>query len=41
LSRIDPEGFAAKANRRNNAETGNYAFEAVLRDQIYSKHPLA
>jgi len=41
LSRIDPEGFAAKANRRNNAETGNHAFKAVLGDQIYSKDPLA
>ena len=36
-ARLDPEGFAAKANRRNNAETGNHAFKAVLGDQIYSK----
>ncbi|HLF15867.1 MAG TPA: transposase [Candidatus Thermoplasmatota archaeon] len=36
-SRIDPEGYAAKANRRNNAETGNHAFKAILGDQIYSK----
>jgi hypothetical protein len=40
-SRIDPEGFAAKANRRNNAEVGNHAFKAILGDQIYSKDPLA
>ncbi|MEA3143754.1 MAG: hypothetical protein QOG31_1078 [Thermoplasmata archaeon] len=40
-SRLDPEGFAAKANRRNNAETGNHAFKAILGDQIYSKDPLA
>jgi hypothetical protein len=36
-ARLDPEGFAAKANRRNNAETGNHAFKAILGDQIYSK----
>lgn len=36
-SRLDPEGFAARANRRNNAETGNHAFKAILGDQIYSK----
>ena len=40
-SRIDPEGFAAKANRRNNAETGNHAFKAILGDQIYSREALA
>jgi hypothetical protein len=40
-SRLDPEGFAAKANRRNNAETGNHAFKAALGDQIYSKDPVA
>jgi hypothetical protein len=31
---LDPKGFAAKANRRNNAETGNHAFKAILGDQI-------
>lgn len=36
-SRLDPDGFAAKANRRNNAETGNRAFKAILGDQIYCK----
>ena len=36
-ARLDPKGFAAKANRRNNAETGNHAFKAILGDQIYSK----
>ncbi|MHB8633033.1 MAG: transposase [Thermoplasmatota archaeon] len=36
-ARLDPTGFAAKANRRNNAETGNHAFKAILGDQIYSK----
>lgn len=36
-SRLDQEGYAAKANRRNNAETGNHAFKAILGDQIYSK----
>lgn len=36
-ARLDPQGFAAKANRRNNAETGNHAFKAILGDQIYSK----
>ncbi|MGI0148790.1 MAG: hypothetical protein ACREDF_04575 [Thermoplasmata archaeon] len=36
-ARLDPEGFAEKANRRNNAETGNHAFKAILGDQIYSK----
>ena len=40
-ARLDPEGFAAKANRRNNAETGNHAFKAILGDQIYSKNPTA
>ncbi|MFO1532416.1 MAG: hypothetical protein ABR562_01755, partial [Thermoplasmatota archaeon] len=34
---IDPDGYAAKANRRNNAETGNHAFKQFLGDQIYSK----
>lgn len=36
-SRLDPDGFAAKANRRNNAETGNRAFKAILGDQIFCK----
>jgi hypothetical protein len=40
-SRIDPEGYTAKANRRNNAETGNHAFRTILGDQIYSKSALA
>lgn len=40
-ARLDPEGFAAKANRRNNAETGNHAFKATLGDQIYSKNATA
>ena len=40
-SRIDPKGYAAKANRRNNAETGNHAFKAILGDQIYSRDPIA
>ncbi len=39
--RLDPHGFAARANRRNNAETGNHAFKAILGDQIYSKGPVA
>jgi hypothetical protein len=39
--RVDPEGFAARANRRSNAETGNHAFKAILGDQIYSKNPAA
>ena len=34
---LGPEGFAAKANGRNHAETGNHAFKAILGDQIYSK----
>jgi len=38
---LDPFGYAAKANRRNNAETGNHAFKAILGDQIYSKNPTA
>jgi hypothetical protein len=40
-ARLDPEGFAARANRRNNAETGNHAFKATLGDQIYSKNETA
>jgi hypothetical protein len=36
-AQIDPEGYAAKANRRNNAETGNHALKAILGDQIFSK----
>jgi hypothetical protein len=36
-ARLDPEGYAAKANRRNNAETGNHAFKAILGDQVYCK----
>jgi hypothetical protein len=36
-AQLDPEGFAARANRRNNAETGNHAFKAIVGDQIYSK----
>lgn len=35
-SRLDAS-FDAKANRRNNAETGNHAFKAIVGDQIYSK----
>lgn len=38
---VDPLGYAAKANRRNNAETGNHAFKAILGDQIYSKNATA
>ncbi|MGH9892848.1 MAG: transposase, partial [bacterium] len=38
---LDPSGYAAKANRRNNAETGNHAFKAILGDQIYSKNSTA
>ena len=40
-SRIDPEGYAAKANRRSNAEAGNHAFKAFLGDQIYSRDDVA
>lgn len=40
-ARLDPEGHAARANRRNNAETGNHAFKAILGDQIYSKNAQA
>ncbi len=40
-SRLDPEHYAAKANRRNNAEAGNHAFKAFLGDQIFSKEPTA
>jgi hypothetical protein len=40
-ARIDPEGYAAKANRRSNAEAGNHAFKAFLGDQIYSRDPEA
>jgi hypothetical protein len=40
-SRIDPEGYAARANRRSNAEAGNHAFKAFLGDQIYSRDPTA
>jgi len=40
-ARIDPEGYAAKANRRSNAEAGNHAFKAFLGDQIYSRDPVA
>ncbi|MCA1810704.1 MAG: hypothetical protein LC623_01680 [Halobacteriales archaeon] len=36
-AQLDPEGFAARADRRNNAETGNHAFKAIVGDQIYSK----
>lgn len=39
-ARLD-KGFAAKANRRSNAETGNHAFKAILGDQVYSKNPQA
>jgi hypothetical protein len=34
----DPDGHAAGANRRNDAETGNHAFKAILGDQLYSKN---
>jgi hypothetical protein len=40
-SRINPQGYAAKANRRSNAEAGNHAFKAFLGDQIYSRDPTA
>ena len=40
-SLIDGRGYAARANRRNNAETGNHAFKMVLGDQIYSKDAVA
>ncbi len=36
-SRRDPEGYAAKADRRNNAETGNHAIKAFLGAEIYSR----
>jgi hypothetical protein len=38
-SLIDRKGYAARANRRNNAETGNHAFKAILGDQVFSKGP--
>lgn len=34
---LDRSGFYARANRRNNAETGNHAFKGILGDQIYGK----
>jgi transposase len=37
----DPATYAAKANRRNNAEAGNHAFKAFLGDQVYSRNPEA
>lgn len=40
-ARIDPDGYAAKANRRSNAEAGNHAFKAFLGDAIYSRDPIA
>lgn len=40
-ARVDPKGYAAKANRRSNAEAGNHAFKAFLGDQIYSRDPTA
>lgn len=40
-ARIDPEGYAAKANRRSNAEAGNHAFKSFLGDQIYSRDATA
>lgn len=40
-ARLDPFGYAARANRRNNAETGNHAFKAILGDQIYSLNATA
>ena len=40
-ARLDPEGYAAKANRRSNAEAGNHAFKSFLGDQIYSRDPEA
>jgi hypothetical protein len=35
--RLDPKGYAAKANRRNNAETGNHAFKAILGSEVYNR----
>lgn len=32
----DPDGYAAKSNRRNNAETGNHALKAFLGGEVYS-----
>lgn len=40
-AQLDPEGYAAKANRRNNAETGNAALKAILGDQVYSRNDVA
>jgi hypothetical protein len=40
-ARLDPEGYAAKANRRSNAEAGNHAFKAFLGDRLYSRDPTA
>jgi hypothetical protein len=34
---LDPEGYAARANRRSNAEAGNHAFKAMLGDRVYSR----
>jgi hypothetical protein len=38
---FDRRGYARRANRRNNAETGNHAFKSIVGDQIYSKGPVA
>lgn len=37
---IDRRGYALRANRRNNAETGNHAFKAIVGSEIYSRGKL-
>lgn len=36
-----PEGYAAEANRSNNADVGNHASRAIPGDQIYSRDATA
>ena len=36
-STLDPLGYAAKANRRNNAETGNHALKAFLGSEVFNR----
>lgn len=40
-SQTDPEYYAKRANRKNNAESGNHSFKSLVGDKVYSTSPTA
>ncbi len=40
-SKVDRDGYNARANRKNNVETGNAALKRILGDRLYSRGEVA